>query len=398
VPGPSVPVTTETREAEQRGEQSESSSTIDFYGFVMLDSGYDFGTNDPNWFDVIRPTKLPAFQGEFGPDGRTYWGVRQTRFGVKTFTPTALGNLRTIFEFDLFGSGANAGETTFHLQQAYGELGHFGAGQTWSPFMDIDVFPNSLEYWGPNGMVFFKNVQVRWMPLQGDNSLTIALERPGATADQGPYSGHIELQNVVPQFKWPDLSGNTRFTRRWGYVQIGGILRKIAWVDTNPVPFNLSGTAIGWGVSVSSNLYFNKKKDTGKFQLVYGEGIENYMNDAPVDIGISNTPSNAIAPIKGVRLPVLGIVSFLDHNWNDRFSTSAGFSMVNIENSSGQTATAFHQGYYALANLLYHPVKQVTIGGEFQFGRRVNFLDGFSFNDYRMQFSFRYDWSKGVEF
>ena len=51
VPGPSVPVTTETREAEQRGEQSEPSSTIDFYGFVMLDSGYDFGTNDPNWFD-----------------------------------------------------------------------------------------------------------------------------------------------------------------------------------------------------------------------------------------------------------------------------------------------------------------------------------------------------------
>jgi len=72
--------------------------------------------------------------------------------------------------------------------------------------------------------------------------------------------------------------------------------------------------------------------------------------------------------------------------------------MVNIENSNGQTANAFHQGYYALANLLYHPIKTVTIGGEFQFGRRVNFLDGFSFNDYRMQFSFRYDWSKGLEF
>lgn len=226
----------------------------------------------------------------------------------------------------------------------------------------------------------------------------LTLERPGASADQGTYSGHIELQNVVPQFKWPDLSGNARFTRKWGYMQIGGILRKIAWVDTNPVPFNLSGTAIGWGVSVSSNLYFNEKKDTGKFQVVYGEGIENYMNDAPVDIGISNTPSNAISPIKGVRLPVLGIVSFLDHNWSDRFSTSAGFSMVNIENSNGQTANAFHQGYYALANLLYHPIKKVTIGGEFQFGRGVNFLDGFSFNDYRMQFSFRYDWSKGLEF
>jgi hypothetical protein len=180
-------------------------------------------------------------------------------------------------------------------------------------------------------------------------------------------------------------------------VQIGAILAKLAWVDTKPVPFNLSGTAIGWGVSVSSNLYFTKK-DTGKFQVVYGEGIENYMNDAPVDIGIRNTLSNPVSPIKGVALPVLGIVSFLDHNWSNRFSTSVGFSMVNIENSDGQARNAFHQGYYALGNLLYHPIKRVTIGGEFQFGRRVNFLDGFNVNDYRMQFSFRYDWSKGFEF
>ena len=397
VPGPSVPIATETRDAEERGEQTEPASTVDFYGFVMLDSGYDFGTNDPNWFDVMRPTKLPAFAGEFAPSGKTYWGVRQTRFGVKTFTPTALGNLKTIFEFELFGTGVDAGQTTFRLRQAYGELGHFGAGQTWSPFMDIDVFPNSLEYWGPDGMVFFRNVQVRWMPLQGDNSITVALERPGASGDQGTYAGHIELANVVPQFKWPDLSGNTRFTRKWGYVQIGGILRKIAWVDTQPVPFNLSGTAIGWGVSVSSNLNFTKK-DVGKFQVVYGEGIENYMNDAPVDVGIRNTPTNAISPIKGVPLPVLGIVSFLDHTWSDRFTSSVGFSMVNIENSNGQAADAFHQGYYALGNVLYHPIKRVTMGGEFQFGRRVNNFNGFSFNDYRMQFSFRYDWSKGFEF
>ena len=59
--------------------------------------------------------------------------------------------------------------------------------------MDIDVFPNSLEYWGPNGMVFFRNVQLRWMPIQGDTRLTVALERPGASADQGDFADRIEL-------------------------------------------------------------------------------------------------------------------------------------------------------------------------------------------------------------
>lgn len=131
--------------APKAAKQDEPKSSIDLYGFIMLDSGYDFKANDPDWFDVIRPTKLPAFKGEFAPDGKVYFGVRQTRFGVKTSTPTALGNLKTQFEFELFGTGVDAGQTTFRLRHAYGELGQFGAGQTWSPFMDIDVFPNSLE-------------------------------------------------------------------------------------------------------------------------------------------------------------------------------------------------------------------------------------------------------------
>jgi hypothetical protein len=117
-----------------------------------------------------------------------------------------------------------------------------------------------------------------------------------------------------------------------------------------------------------------------------------------VDIGIKNNFANPIRPIKGVPLPVLGVVAFLDHNWSDKFSTSAGYSMVNIDNSNAMTPASYHQGHYALGNLLYHPVKQVTMGGEFQFGRRVNFSDGFNTNDYKMQFSFRYDWSKGFEF
>jgi hypothetical protein len=125
----------------------------------MTDAGYEFFTQDPNWYDVMRPTKLPSFKSEYEPDGKTYFSVRQTRFGVKSSTPTSLGEFKTQFEFELFGTGVDAGQTTFRLRHAYGELGKFGAGQYWSPFMDIDVFPNSLEYWGPSGMVFFRNIQ-----------------------------------------------------------------------------------------------------------------------------------------------------------------------------------------------------------------------------------------------
>ena len=126
---------------------------LQLYGFAMMDMGYEFKQTHPDWFDVVRPTKLP--QEERVRCGRKYLLQRPAdRFGAKSEVPTALGPLSTIFEFELFGTGVDAGQTTFRLRHAYGELGQFGAGQTWSPFMDIDVFPNSVEYWGPTGMVF----------------------------------------------------------------------------------------------------------------------------------------------------------------------------------------------------------------------------------------------------
>ena len=75
---------------------------------------------------------------------------------------------------------------------------------------------------------------------------------------------------------------------------------------------------------------------------------------------------------------------------SERFSSAIGYSRVDITNSDGQLPTAFHVGQYALVNVVYRPVRQVTTGLEFQWGRRQNFSDGFAVNDFRLQFSFKY--------
>jgi hypothetical protein len=359
----------------------------------MLDAGYNTGQIDPNWYDVIRTTKLPSFKDQFAPDGNTYFSVRQSRLGVKGTVPTALGDLKTTFEFELFGTGVDAGQTTFRLRHAYGELGKFGAGQTNSPFMDGDVFPNSIEYWGPAGMVFFRNLQVRYMPIQGDTRLTIALERPGASADQGVYAGRIELQDVKPRFRYPDLSAEYRLGRKWGYVELAGIVRRIEWVDQGTDAFDLSGNATGWGLNLSSNVNLGKK-DVVRLQGVYGEGIENYMNDAPADVGVASNGNNLVSPVKGEALPVTGVVAFLDHTWNGKFSTAVGYSMVDISNSDRSTPEQFKRGQYALGNVLYTPVAGVTTGVELQWGNRENESDGFKSDIFKIQFSFKYAFSK----
>ena len=198
------------------------------YGFVQTDAGYNSGRIHPDWFDVVRPSMLPAYENEYGEDGETYFSVRQTRFGIKWAAPGGKHDIRGIFEWELFGVGADAGQTTIRLRHAYVQWGHFGAGQYWSPFMDIDVFPNSLEYWGPSGMAFFRNIQIRWMPVMSKtNHVTIALERPGASGDAGDWDDVIEARGMKPHFPLPDLSAEYRHSGDWGYVEIAGIVRRI---------------------------------------------------------------------------------------------------------------------------------------------------------------------------
>jgi hypothetical protein len=374
--------------------QSDEAS-MEIYGFAMLDMGYQFKQNDPNWFDVVRPTKLPASEDQFGEDGHFYSGVRQSRLGVKSTLPTEIGDLKTTFEFELFGVGVDQGQTTFRLRHAYGELGKWGAGQTWSPFMDIDVFPNSIEYWGPTGMAFFRNVQLRYMPIQGDSRLTFALERPGASGDLGEFRGGVPDGTVDLQghFPAPDVSAEYRMGRGWGYLEAAAIWRYMEWDDLDGTGPDLSGSEIGWGVNLSSNIIMdtaNDANDVIRLQVLYGEGVENYMNDAPADVAAiaTNDPAH---PLDGEALPVLGIVAFLDHYWSDGWSTSVGYSMIDIDNSEGQAADAFKRGHYALANLLHYPAKNVMIGGEFQWGRRENNSDGWEADDYRFQLSARYN-------
>jgi DcaP outer membrane protein len=379
--------------AAQGNDQAASNPRLELYGYVMTDAMYQWKQSDEAWFDVLRPTKLPAGEQQFGRDGRTWFSVRQTRFGAKSHLSTDLGELFAQFEWELFGVGVDAGQTTIRLRHAYAELGKFGAGQYWSPFMDIDIFPNSIEYWGPNGMVFFRNVQLRFMPIKGDSRVTFALERPGATGDQGRFEDRTELDNVRGRFPLPDFSAEGRLGGGWGYVELAGIIRPIKWDDLLPDDgFDLNGDDLGWGVSLSSNLK-PSKSTVIRLQFVGGEGVQNYMNDAPVDVGIVRNPGNPTRPIEGKALGMLAATGFIDFQWSRLFSSSLGYSWLEVDNTEGQADDAFKTGQYALVNLLYYPTTNAMIGPEIQWGRRDNAFDNFHSDDLRIQLSARVNYS-----
>ena len=374
----------------------DTGQSFEIYGFAQADYIQDIGGRlDPNWDDAFRPSKI-CFDGACGEDGQASISVKQSRFGVKGTMPTGSSTapLSFKFEFDLFGTGADAGQTTFRLRHAYGEWGSILAGQTNSLFMDGDVFPNTIDYWGPSGMVFYRNVQIRWTPYRTDNShFAIAIERPGNDIDSGNLRliEGLEDVDVRNDEELPDLTAQFRYGGDWGHLQLGGILRKVGYeLRENPADSWTQGSEVGWGINVGT--VFNVlEKDAIRLQVVYGEGIASYMNDGGMDLAPSaNWDSGIVTDLEAAAVPLTGVLAYYDHWWNDKWSSSIGYSFTEVDNTNFQDPGAIQKIDYASANVLYYPAENVMVGAELMWGERTN-NDDASEDDVRFQFTVKYN-------
>ena len=375
----------------------DTTRSFEIYGFAQVDWIQDTKRVDPNWMDAFRPSKIAAPEGEFGTNGQSDISVKQTRFGVKGTLPTGESTppVTFKFEFDFFGTGVDAGQTTIRLRHAYGEWGQLLGGQTHSLFMDIDVFPNVIDYWGPPGMVFLRDPQIRWTAYRtATDLLAIALERPSNDIDAGNVrlEQGFESFSVQPDQTIPDFTVQYRHDDNWGHVQASGILRRVGYQYkvTEPEPYQ-KGDQTGWGIQLSGAF-----KTIGKDQLllsvVHGAGIASYMNDGGMDAAPTSVPEGPgiNQSIAGEAVPLTGAVAYYDHYWNTQLSSSIGYSFTQVANTDLQNTTAFHKGQYASTNLLWYPADRVMIGVEVMWGKLTN-NDGTTGDDVRFQFSAKYN-------
>ena len=382
-------------------DQPSQKLSVNVYGFAQADAIYDFKRVDPNWEDTLRVTTIPTQSGLYGEDGNFVFSVRQSRLGVA-------GNYGDDITFklegELFGVGSDEGQTTLRLRHAWATYKNFGMGQTWSNFMDIDIFPNTIDYWGPTGMVFYRNKQARYSLPMGEDELSFSIEDPSTALTVGRFRDldfcnlpepPLDCESVEStlgeQFQahndLPDFTVRYRNNGDFGHYQVAGMLRKLGYerLDTGT-----KDDEFGWGINTSAGLN-TWGRDMLKLQVAFGEGIGNYMNDGGVDIA----PDSAnIEKAEAEAVPLLGISAYYDHYWSDRWSTSLGWSMIDLDTSNGQGPSEFEKGQIAQINLLHYPMDHVLLGTEFIWGQRED-IDGNKGEDYRIQFSLKVDFDTG---
>lgn len=384
-PGAPLPGEQDRARAEQepRLAQSQDKASLDLYGHIQLDGIYDFKRVDPTWESTLRPSTIPTVEDTYGPDGNTVISVKQTQFGFKATTPTPLGEMKSWFEFDFFGTGSDAGDTKFNLRHAWIELGALGFGQTNSNFMDISIFPNVVDWWGPSGMVFNRNPQIRYTwQLDEGRRFAIAAEKPNGSFNSGEF-GEISPgfdDFVKARTRYPDITAHWRDEHDWGHYQVAGVLRYLE-VEARGLPDAPSPDAeTGWGINLTGVIN-TIGRDQLKLGLVHGEGIASFFNDGGVNLAPENNRATAV--------PITGLTAYYDRYWSSQWSSSIGFSINDADPRKQQASDEFDTGVYASANLLYTPYPELLIGPEFLYGKHED-VGGRSGEDYRIQFTLKH--------
>ena len=345
----------------------------------------------------MRPSRIPTEKGQFGGDGQSIFSVRQSRLGAKATGMIAGKPYEAKFEFDLYGTGVDAGQTTFRLRHAYASWGPFLAGQTNTPVHGRRHLPQRDRLLGADGMVFVRTPQIRWTFLDSDGwTGAVALEHPSDDIDPGNIRLIDEnvAANIQGNEELPDLTAAIRYGGDWGHVRLAGMLRKVGYDTRGTEDNEPDGKETGWGLNATTAIKLGMA--TPRLGIVYGRGIATYMNDGGMDLAPAVStifePPNIILVPRAEAIKLLGVSAYVDLQWSKKLSSAIGYSFTKVDNTNFQDPTAFHKGEYASVNLLWTPADPIMTGAELLWGKRTD-NDGETGTDTRLQYTFKWSFS-----
>ena len=346
-----------------------------FSGFVKTDFFYDLNIAGL-WYGGMVPSSFPS---STQPKSRNSTvSIRASRFVTEIRQPLGNDTLKVFMDWDLYGS---FGRNTPNLRSFWGQYKNFLAGQTWSAFGDPDVWPDTLDFQGPPGMVVLRTPQFRYThAFNRHHTIVGTVEKSGTDT---PFS--TLFGTPVGSQLWPDFAGYYRYENNHGHLQTSAILRSVGGFIPNTTIPDLRDHRTGYGLSVSGLWRIGSSRDNIVFQGVGGRGIANYLNDnfgLGLDVGFD-------ARGRLVATPVWSATAGYQHYWTRNLRSTATYGRFNVNNPAGDPETQYHVSHYAAANIIYQPSVLYLFGGEFIYGSLERKND-FTWAARRIQLSFSY--------
>jgi len=384
---------------------SKSDITVKLNGYVRTDVIYDNNRtgDDDTFVTALIPVKWKSSNGgddqyHVGVDGspftsgkQTNMHARQTRFGIEAAGRTPVGLFRTRFEGDFFGSNSN-----FRVRHAYGELGNWLVGKTWSNFGSLKTLPNTLDFEGPSSQMPSRNEQIRYRYAVADKwTLDFALE------DSNYEPGNVDAESCglvscdTNDFSnvYPDVISNLMVDSGPHFVQLALAWSQLeidATIDDGSSVFDETYDVEGRGVVFGGRHLFGDS-DQLQYQYTWVRGMGHLIADLAAD----DVAGNAVLVDEGRGVEELetlaGQVAW-QHWWQPNWSSTFVYSQVVVENEDVQGPHAYHKSFYSSANLVWDVTNRITTGVEYLHGVRTN-NNGESGRANRLQFMTRFNFN-----
>jgi hypothetical protein len=345
----------------------EAKLQIRWRGYVKFNTYYDYkGLKSTEGFLTYEIPVDPNLNKNYTG---LYAGARQSRLGMETTLNSRIGLMRTYIEGDFSGS---AYPFAFRLRHAFGQIGYWTFGHTWSTFTDLAAIPRTVDLEGPNSGVFVRHGLIRYeRRTEEAMEWGVSLENPKKDFENPYDTLDSDLQQSF------DFSGRLRFDPpEMGHIQFAVVTRQIFY--THP-----SGPKYiqGFGFQLSGSLNTSEKTRI-RFQGVYGHAISRYITTLEGrGLDLYPRPDGIMDPLRST-----GSYLAFEYFWRDNWSFSAITGLVALWYPKEQPDNSFRSSQYGSLNAFWEPIDILRVGLEWTVGRRINH-DRQSGTAFRAQFA-----------
>lgn len=311
-------------------------------------------------------------------DRRTSVLMNSTRLIGTSHTDFGNKNAFLTYASADFQGKSRSRSPNIRLRQLYGEFqspflgGSLRVGQAWTIFTDATTWPDTLDLEGPGSSLQLRRPLVCYYHDLADHlQLLFALEQ----------RNNQDFDEAFSTSRWPDGVLATVYDDGTNRVKAAAILRDLRAENER----RQSDRTLGWGLNATGRVTadFLPEGDLFTFGAAGGAGIGSIYDDSPPD-GVFDTATGTLE-----ALPVFGYYIGYQHFWTPKWSSTASYAALRIDNEPTQTVDALSRTKYFSANIIWTPWDRFLIGVEFLRGQREdkNRKNG---TDSRIQFTTRY--------
>ena len=330
-------------------------SPLEIHGYIKADFIYDLASKGA---DVINYQSIPL--GSDAGEGHVRFHARQSRINVKKSFATPAGPLVTFVEGDFLGSGGNellSNSAVFRIRHAYGSWGNWLLGQTWSTFVDVKSYPETIDLGNAAGQTLLRQPMVRYSKSFDDFKLMTSLENPETDVN---YTAGTE--DAIEQDKQPDFILRGIANKPWGHVSVQYVHRKLAAYRELAGQEETASTS-GYALALSGKIKLPGQDDV-RFSLASGRGTGRYIQEstnAAADLYLDNDKLRLSANDSSG-----GYLAYR-HWWNDSWRSNFALGFARVDYRMSDEEESYHT---YLANLFYQVNKRFLLGVEYLYGER----------------------------